>query len=117
MKREDTGISARDALLYWHTIATGSDGAHLDPEALSGGVVRVLDGDHECSNCGREVLTGRTGDDYENTKPKRVERGLVRCAHCGRAYPIERGSIISASERAGHNFPEPPRARARSSRS
>lgn len=93
--KDDTGISRADALTYWHAVDTEDGDGVLDPEMLAQGRVKFVDGAGHCANCGKELLTARTGDDYENTRHRRVSGGVVYCAGCGKPHPIKREQRIS----------------------
>ncbi len=92
-------ITPTDALAFWHILR--SDGiSTLSPRLLALGIVGFCEKDTLCAKCGGEIDTGlRTGDPGEALgTAARIEDGAVVCPACGKAYPIELGSLISEEE-------------------
>jgi uncharacterized protein YbaR (Trm112 family) len=92
-------ITPTDALAFWHILR--SDGiSTLSPRLLALGIVGFCEKDTLCAKCGGELHNGlRTGDPGETLgTAARIEDGAVVCPACGKAYPIELGSLISEEE-------------------
>ena len=92
-------ITPTDALAFWHTVR--SEGiSTLSPGLLALGIVGFCEEGTLCENCGCEIATGLDPDEPEEAlgTAARIDDGAVVCPACGKAYPIELGSLITEEE-------------------
>jgi uncharacterized protein YbaR (Trm112 family) len=92
-------ITPTDALAFWHTLRSAGIST-LSPRLLALSIVGLCKENTLCATCGGEIDTGlRTDDPGEALEAAaRIEDGAIVCPMCGKAYPIELGSLISEEE-------------------